>query len=356
MALNTYLIRKEWLSLGDDFVINSTEEDGEGVAYSVDNKILHLRETYHMSDADGTNIYKIMERNIPNHRVVIYDDDEEKVAVVRKRGDGTYWAHVDDERDLFVEGDAEGGVGLTFSNVGGLNVARMTDAWLFALADMRQIDIRADQEDSLILAVTVAVQYLAGDEGDDDDDDEDRIGLGSILFASAYLFRNAWLSIGDDFVINKIGGEDVGWYVNHKALRIRQYYHLENEDGDTLLKIRERHNPRHRMIIEDDGGDKVAVVRKRGDGTYWCHVDDERDIFAEGDASENKLELSNIGGLNVASMSEADLKIFPDGDGFNMVRVRPDQEEDLIMALLVSVQYLVDDEGDDDSDGESDGE
>uniref|UniRef100_A0A7S4J3Y2 Uncharacterized protein n=1 Tax=Odontella aurita TaxID=265563 RepID=A0A7S4J3Y2_9STRA len=178
MALNTYLIRKEWLSLGDDFVINSTEEDGEGVAYSVDNKILHLRETYHMSDADGTNIYKIMERNIPNHRVVIYDDDEEK----------------------------------------------------------------------------------------------------------------------------------------------------------------------------------VAVVRKRGDGTYWCHVDDERDIFAEGDASENKLELSNIGGLNVASMSEADLKIFPDGDGFNMVRVRPDQEEDLIMALLVSVQYLVDDEGDDDSDGESDGE
>mmetsp|Transcript_16847 Transcript_16847/g.31513 ORF Transcript_16847/g.31513 Transcript_16847/m.31513 type:complete len:357 (-) Transcript_16847:115-1185(-) len=355
MAMNTYLMRKQWMSLGDDFVFNSTEEDGEGVAFTVDNKILHLRETYYMGDADGNTLYKIMERNIPNHRVVIYDDDEEKVAVVRKRGDGTYWAHVDDERDLFVSGDVESG-DMTFSNVGGLNVARMTDAWLFAIGDMKQIDIRADQEDSLILAVTVACQYLAGDEGDDDDDDEEQIGLGAILFASAYLLRNAWLSIGDDFVINKIGGEDVGWYVNHKALRLRQYYHLENEDGDTILKIRERVAPRHRMIIEDPDGEKVAVVRKRGDGSYWCHVDDERDIFAEGDASENKLELSNLLGLNVASMSEADLKLFPDGDGFNMVRVRGDQEEDLIMALLVAVQYLVDDEGDDESDGESEGE
>lgn len=352
MALNTYLIRKEWMSLGDDFVINSTDEDGEGVAYSVNNKILHLRETYHMEDADGNTVYKIMERNCPNNRVVIYDDDEEKVAVVRKRGDGTYWAAVDEERDLFVSGDVESG-GMTFSNVGGLNVARMTDAWLFAIADMQQIDIRADQEDSLIMAVAVACQYLVGDDGDDDDDDEELIGLGAILFSSAYLLRNAWLSIGDDFVINKIGGEDVGWYVNHRAARLRQYYHLENEEGDTILKIRERMEPRHRMIIEDPDGGKVAVVRKRGDGSYWCHVDDERDIFAEGDAADNNLELSNIGGLNVASMSPADCKLFPDGDGFNMVKVRPDQEEDMIMALLVSVQYLVEDEGDDESDGES---
>ena len=53
MAMNTYLFRKKWLSLGDDFVINSTDEDGEGVAYTVDNKILRLRETYHFNDADG---------------------------------------------------------------------------------------------------------------------------------------------------------------------------------------------------------------------------------------------------------------------------------------------------------------
>ena len=53
MAMNTYLFRKEWLTLGDDFVINSTDEDGEGVAYTVDNKILRLRETYYFNDADG---------------------------------------------------------------------------------------------------------------------------------------------------------------------------------------------------------------------------------------------------------------------------------------------------------------
>ena len=157
MALNTYLIRKEWMTLGDDFVINSTEDDGEGVAYSINNKILHLRETYHFEDPDGNVLYKIMERNVPNHRVVIYDDDEERVAVVRKRGDGTYWAMVDGDRDLFVSGDVETG-GVLFSNVGGLNVARMTEAWLFAIQDMFQIDIRADQEDSLIMAVMTAVQ------------------------------------------------------------------------------------------------------------------------------------------------------------------------------------------------------
>ena len=160
----------------------------------------------------GNTLYKIMERNVPNHRVVIYDDDEEKVAVVRKRGDGTYWAHVDDERDVFAEGDAATG-SLLFSNVGGLNVAKMCEAWLFSLREMHQIDIRADQDDALIMAVAVAVQYLNEDEGDDDDDDEEQIGLAALAFSNAYLFRSAWLSIGDDFVINNIGGEDVGWYV-----------------------------------------------------------------------------------------------------------------------------------------------
>jgi len=354
MAMNTYLIRKEWLTLGDDFVINSTDEDGEGIAYSINNKILHLRETYHFEDPDGEVIYKIMERNVPNHRVVIYDADEEKVAVVRKRGDGTFWAHVDDERDIFVSGEPEDG-GLLFSNVGGLNIARMTDAWLFSIADMKQIDIRADQEDALIMAVMTAVQYLAGDEGDDDDDDDDMVGIGAIMFAGAYLFRNAWLSIGDDFTINKIGDE-VGWYVNNKAFRLRQMYHLENEDGDTVYKIRERNAPRHRIVIEDGDGEKVGVVRKRGDGSYWCHVDDERDIFAHGDATEGKLELSNVGGLNVASMREADLKIFPDAFDMKMALVRGDQDDALIMALIVGLQYLHEDEGDDEEDDEEEEE
>lgn len=353
MAMNTYLIRKEWMTLGDDFVINSTEDDGEGVAYSINNKLLHLRETYHFEDPDGNVLYKIMERNVPNHRVVIYDDDEERVAVVRKRGDGTYWAMVDGDRDLFVSGDVETG-GVLFSNVGGLNVARMTEAWLFAIQDMFQIDIRADQEDSLIMAVMTAVQYLAGDEGDDDDDDEERIGLAAIAFANAYLFRSVWLSIGDDFTINKIGGEDVGWYVNHKALRIRQFYHIENEDGELVYKIRERLAPNHRIVVEDADGGKVGVIRKRGDGSYWCHVDDDRDIFAEGDATEGKLELSNIGGLNVAKMTDANMKIFPDAVDMKMVLVRGDQDEALIMALLVGVQYLHEDEGDVDDDEDSD--
>merc|ERR1711862_690323 len=285
-------------------------------------------------------IYKIMERNIPNHRVVIYDDDEEKVAVVRKRGDGTYWAHVDDERDLFVSGDVESG-GVLFTNVGGLNVARMTEAWLFSIQDMFQIDIRADQEDALIMAVMTAVQYLAGDDGDDDDDDEDRIGLAAIAFANAYVFRSVWLSIGDDFQINKLGGEDVGWYVNHKALRIRQYYHIENEDGELVYKIRERLRPNHRIVVEDGDGEKVGVIRKRGDGTYWCHVHDDRDIFAEGDATEGNMELSNIGGLNVARMRDVDLKLFPDCIDTKMVLVRADQDEGLIMAMLVGLQYFM---------------
>merc|ERR1740120_470065 len=109
------------------------------------------------------------------------------------------------------------------------------------------------------------------------------------------------------------------------------------------------------MIVEDAGGDKVAVVRKRGDGTYWAHVDDERDIFAEGDAAESSLTLTNIGGLPVAKLCPSNLKLFPDGDGFNMVLVRPDQEEDLIMALLVAVQFLVDDEEEDEDEDEDDG-
>jgi len=342
------------MSLGDDFVINSTEEDGEALAFSVDNKVFGLRETFYMSDADGNTVYKIMERNCPNHRVVIYDGDDERVAVIRKRGDGKYFARIDDERDIVVEGDVESG-GLIFQNLGGLNVARMTDAWLFALTDMKQIDIREDQDEPLLMAVATACQFLASDDGDDDDDDEEEVSR-AVMFSSAYLMRNAWLGIGDDFVINRLGGEDVAWQVNHKPIRRTQCYHLENEDGDTTKTIRERLRPNHRMIIEDADGEKIATVRKRGDGAYWCRVDDERDIFCRGEGADGLLELENIGGLNVASLTPADAKLFPDGDGFNMVRVRPDQEEDLIMSVLVAVQYLVEDEGDDDSDGESEDE
>jgi len=180
------------------------------------------------------------------------------------------------------------------------------------------------------------------------------IGLAAIAFANAYVFRNAWLSIGDDFVINKVGGEDVGWYVNHKALRIRQYYEFENEDGELVYKIRERNHPRHRIVVEDADGEKVGVIRKRGDGSYWCHVDDDRDIFAEGDATEGSLELSNIGGLNVAKMTETNLNLFPDAFDTKMVLVRGDQDEALIMAMLVGLQYLHEDEGGDDEEEDSD--
>lgn len=100
--------------------------------------------------------------------------------------------------------------------------------------------------------------------------------------------------------------------------------------------------------------EEKLVIRKRGDGSYWCHVDDDRDIFAEGDATEGKLELSNIGGLNVARMTDANMKIFPDAVDMKMVLVREDQDEALIMALLVGVQYLHEDQGDDDDDEDSD--
>jgi len=53
----------------------------------------------------------------------------------RAKPTDTYWAHVDDERDLFVEGYVESR-GVLFSNVGGLNVVRMTEAWLFLLRDI----------------------------------------------------------------------------------------------------------------------------------------------------------------------------------------------------------------------------
>lgn len=203
------------------------------------------------------------------------------------------------------------------------------------------------------MAVMTAVQYLAGDDGDDDDDDEGMIGLAAIAFANAYVFRSVWLSIGDDFVINKVGGEDIGWYVNHKAIRIRQFYHIETEDGELVYKIRERLRPNHRIVVEDADGEKVGVIRKRGDGSYWCHIDDDRDIFANGDATDGKLELSNIGGLNVAKMTDANLKLFPDCIDMKMVLVRADQDEGLIMAMLVGLQYLHEDEGDDDDDEDS---
>ena len=144
------------------------------------------------------------------------------------------------------------------------------------------------------------MQYLAGDEVDVDDDDEKSVGLAAIAFANACLFRSVRLSIEHDFTIDKIGGEHVDWHANYKTFRTIQSCHVENEHGELACKIRDRLAPNHRIVVEDADGGKVGVIPKRGDGSHWCHADDDRDTFAEGDATEWKhFAINKIGGEHI---------------------------------------------------------
>jgi len=92
--------------------------------------------------------------------------------------------------------------------------------------------------------------------------------------------------------------------------------YLASDDGD------DNENDRIRLAViafEDADGKKIGVIRKRGGGTYWYHVNDDCDIFASRDATDSNLELSNIGSLDVAKITEANRSYIGDNSGENII-------------------------------------
>ena len=158
-----YKIRQKMLSIGDDFWIENQE--GERV-FKVDGKALRLRKTLFFEDMNGNKLCKIQERLLAiKDTMVVEDPDGNQMSVIKKgliAPLGDHWTvTVRNGPDLDVQGnilDHEYSISERRKKI-----AEVSKKWL-SLTDTYGVEIDAEQNDILILAVAIAIDMMSHDE------------------------------------------------------------------------------------------------------------------------------------------------------------------------------------------------
>jgi uncharacterized protein YxjI len=154
-----YQMRQKMVAIGDDFTIKN--ESGQKV-YKVDGKVLRIRDTLHFKDMDGRVLCQIKERLIAiRDTMTIEDGDSEDLATVRKALISPFVdrfsVNVKNGPDLDITGNI---LDYEYQIKEGRNkVAEISKKW-FRLTDTYGVEIAPDQNDVLILAITVAIDVL----------------------------------------------------------------------------------------------------------------------------------------------------------------------------------------------------
>jgi uncharacterized protein YxjI len=147
-----YRMREKLVSIGDDFWIEN--EEGQRV-FKVDGKALRVRQTLIFEDTQGNALCRIQVRLL---RV------KERLAMVKKALitplRDRWVAKIGDGPDLNIQGnilDHEYTI-----EADGRKVAEVSKKW-FRVRDTYGVEIAPDQNDIVILAVTVVVDMMAHD-------------------------------------------------------------------------------------------------------------------------------------------------------------------------------------------------
>ena len=157
-----YQRRQKLVSFGDDFWI--TNEAGQKV-FKVDGKVLRVRDTLKFKDMQGNVLCQIQERMLRIKDVMAIEDGRgNKVAEVKKALitplRDRWTVKIRNGPDLDVQGnilDHEYEI-----KEGRRKVAQVSKKW-FRIRDTYGVEVSPDQEDVLILAVTVALDQMAHD-------------------------------------------------------------------------------------------------------------------------------------------------------------------------------------------------
>ena len=154
-----YRMREKMFSIGDDFWIEN--DDGERV-FKVDGKALRIRDTLVIKDSSGAEVFTVQEKKLHVRDTMDIERGGETVARVKK-------ALITPLRERFsieVEGgedlEAKGNIVDHEYKVerGGERVAEVSKRW-FRIRDTYGIEIARDQDDALILAVTVCIDQMS---------------------------------------------------------------------------------------------------------------------------------------------------------------------------------------------------
>jgi uncharacterized protein YxjI len=158
-----YQMHEKMFSIGDDYWI---ETDSGERAFKVDGKALRIRETLVLETAGGEEVFTIQEKKLSVRDKMEIERSGQTVATVKK-------ALVSPLRDRFSI-DVEGGEDMEArGNIvdheytverGGNKVAEVSKKW-FRVRDTYGIEIAPEQDDALILAVTVCIDQMAHNVG-----------------------------------------------------------------------------------------------------------------------------------------------------------------------------------------------
>jgi len=155
-----YQMRQKLISIGDDFYIKN--QAGQNV-FKVDGKVLRVRDTLQFKDLKGNILCQIQERMLRiKDSMAIEDGEGKNIAEVKKALitplRDRWTVKIRNGPDLDVQGnilDHEYEIG-----EGRRKVAQVSKKW-FWIRDTYGVEVAPDQEDIVILAVTVALDQMA---------------------------------------------------------------------------------------------------------------------------------------------------------------------------------------------------
>jgi uncharacterized protein YxjI len=158
-----YQMREKMFSIGDDYWI---ETDGGARAFKVDGKALRIRKTLVLETPGGDELFRIQEKKLSVRDKMEIERDGHTVATIKK-------ALVSPLRDRFSIDVADGEDLDAKGNIvdheykierDGKKIAEVSKRW-FRVRDTYGIEIDPDEDDALILAITVCIDQMTHDVG-----------------------------------------------------------------------------------------------------------------------------------------------------------------------------------------------
>jgi uncharacterized protein YxjI len=156
---NTYLMRQQIFSIGDDFWVENAAGQR---TFKVDGKALRIRKTLLLESASGMELYKIQEKMLHIRDTMEIEGPQGRVATVKKhlitplreRYDvnfdaGGAWKVVGNIVDHQYKIESDAG-----------EVAEVGKKW-FRVRDTYGIKVTPNQDDALVVAVAIVVDSMA---------------------------------------------------------------------------------------------------------------------------------------------------------------------------------------------------
>jgi uncharacterized protein YxjI len=154
-----YQLREQMFAIGDDYWI---ETEGGQPAFKVDGKALRIRKTLILETLDGDEVFTIQKKLVSIRDTMEIERDGETVATIAKALltplRDRFSIDVADGEDMEAKGNI---VDHEYSiNRRGDQVAQVSKDW-FRMRDSYGIEIAADENDALILAVAVCIDQMS---------------------------------------------------------------------------------------------------------------------------------------------------------------------------------------------------